>query len=292
MEIKIDIEKYHNAYLDYIKTLELPTTFKNQFANLLSSKDLGERKRIWNDLKINITDIPNVHKIANPFYLGYGTPSPKSKILFVGKELGFNILANPALLLHESINNLLQWEKVNEGAEKELDFNPVFPATDFLDSIKSNSGHTWRYYSKIIAAYLGRRVKEDGKSFAIASELKDSFFNHCFLTEYHFLPAPKDQKEENEQLRTNFLERDSFFKSFPIVIMSAKAYVDEDKVEEWFECTRKEEEYIKAKNDKNDIQIFRNDKQLIFRVSQLSGGNTWSNELMQKVGLKIKEHLD
>lgn len=108
----INIRDYREKYVEYIQNLELPNNFKKDITAILKDSNLIARKKKWDNLLPIIKDLPEFKKIANPYFLGYGNPNPKEgKILFVGKELGFDVYERPDLFYYESINNLVQWEK-------------------------------------------------------------------------------------------------------------------------------------------------------------------------------------
>ena len=48
--------------------------------------------------------------LANPFFTGYRNPAADT--LFLGTEKAFNMKEEPELFIHESVNSLLQWERI------------------------------------------------------------------------------------------------------------------------------------------------------------------------------------
>lgn len=296
--MKVDIALYQEKYREYIQGLNLPDDFKKQVIELLENKNLEKRKEIWDGINITLRELPNIHKIANPYFLGYGNPD--SDILFIGKELGFDIGNHPHLLLHESVNNLLHWKKIIEKEDliygqdengKDKVFDPTFPSPFFP---KKTSGHTWRLYSKVIAGYLGEDLKTKGNT--MFKEMKDrnnSFFKYCFLTEYHFLPISKNQNKSNSGRRIDFLENENFFKKFKVILITAKKYVSREVIEDWFDCKREEAKDLFVKKENTKVEVFRNAEQgqMILRLAQLSGSAGWSHEKLQKIGEMIQKHL-
>ena len=293
--MNIEIKDYKKKYLTYLKEMGIDNISTPSVSDILAIPDFEKRLKKWQNAKIKVKSIPNFKKLVHPFYIGYGNHK-KSDILFIGKELGFNLGSHPDLLFHESISNLCQWQAILKN--EKVDFDPRWP-TSYFKKLKSNSGHTWRLYSKIIAAYLGETdLKTVGKRMFLETKIKEnSFFDHCFTTEFNHAPSAKSEGKVSNQIRKDFLKSD-FFTAFKVIVFTAAAYLkDETELQELFSCERsKDEDLIKegSKNDKNRVRVFRNKerKQLILLTSQLSGSAGWGDTQMMQIGKLIRKHID
>lgn len=236
----INIQEYRKKYADFIQSLEVFDKLKGDILRILTEPNLAKRKDNWDNLVLKIKDLPNFKKIANPYFLGYGNPNKnESKILFVGKELGFDVHERPDLFYQESINNLIQWEKIFDKNDI-FRHNPRNPMSNFRGLSQKKGIHTWRNYSKLVALSLGESLEYGNELFKGNKE--KSIFDYCFMTEFHYIPAKEKQKEDNCQERIRFIEQEQFFKKFPIVIFTAKRYCEESQLEKIFNCQYKKGE--------------------------------------------------
>ncbi len=281
--------------------------FKN-LLDIINESEFKKRKEKWEKLKNNSEVSPH------PYYLGFGNPS--SEILFIGKEQAFNPNsqddAERDLLFDESINNLNHWksivdgkldrmegndidEKINNFAQK-YGFCPLFPLSNGRYNHKSlektfKGVHTWKFYEKLINECYG-----SGKDYNYdenTNSYTNSFFSKCFMTELNFNPSRKTGKfdyYEWEELRMPFLSN-SFFKSFKVVVFTAKSYIkgyENDVIENIFNA-REETKDITIGNKK--VDIYKSEKQTIILTHQLSGSAGWSNKSVEKLGELISTSL-
>lgn len=325
-------------YLSYIKDQPFEeTNQKGAIIQLASATDYSQRKAKWSQIDRNGSDN---WKMANPYYVGFGNPN--ADILFVGKEMAFTPntsggarkLHGFKLLFHESIMNYYHWRKIVASAKSGIkiddryikefannnkyDFCPMFPLADdafvhkYYDNEFSNvfsPGHTWRLYNKTVNCL-------NKTSCAYDRDLKlysDSFFSQCFMTELNYIPKENSAKLDPEalsQYRMKILKH-TFFKTFPVVIFTAKTHVaekEEETIKKIFCVERLDEEelsraveltgcnegysvFMNSRTNQHEIALDSNKKGLacpvsvyrskggeryVFGTWQLSGGNRWS----------------
>jgi len=245
----------NESYIDYAISKNVPA----EFVELLKSNDLLQRNSIWSKIQNQIK--PN--DFANPYFIGSGNPN--SNILIIGKELGFNS-ENLIQFYNESIQNVFHWEQVLAN-NYSIDFSPEKPYD--IKKIKLSSGHTWRKYDKLVRKLM---KAENDNDF--------SFLSHCFLTEYNFVPSPKSQGKANLiDVRKNLLEH-PFYKTFNIIINSARAY-DEGYMDKMFNVN-----WIKTErfqNSKRSFLLYENqqEQRKLILIDQLSGA--WSDDILNQI---------
>ena len=108
-----ELNEWSNQYQDSIKNekLKISKELRTDFVDLLKIKDLNgsdSRDNAWKTLRSKYKP-KELKKLANPYFIGYGNPSPNTdaKILFLGKEKAFDAKKESTLFLWESINNIL-----------------------------------------------------------------------------------------------------------------------------------------------------------------------------------------
>jgi len=292
-------------YKKCIEQVEFNTekiNLKTDFLDLLDLDDLADRNNKWNIIKSKYKPI-ELKKLANPYFIGYGNPNPKTdpKVLFLGKELGFEVNSRPDLLLHESINSILQWKNISEKKGL-LNFDPRFPQKSIL---KTDKRHTWAYCTKLLISLLNISDLSYPKSFLTHNDkdYNESFLSKCFLTEISYTPS-KEGKSLSIIRKAQFFEkRIAFLKKyilpkFQIIIIGASNYFDD------IQSNRKEQletlfgyiqECKSSHYEDRKILPFTHyitgENKNIYVTKQLSGGAGWSNEGLSGFGNRIKAFL-
>ncbi len=265
----------------------------------LAKKDLLSRESFLKEKLFKTIDSSKYKIFANPFFVGFGNPN--SDILVIGKEKAFPA-DNSDLLIKESINNYSQWKIIVDNNFFEMNqvelatrlgFNPLLPKSFHLG--KTKRVHTWSITSSIISQIFPERNLEVDES----NNLKKSFFNNCFLTELNHRPARYHEGSGLDPIRQEFL-KSPFFKSFPIVIFSAKSYLNgTDKTfEKLFETTqgsKREIELDRIGEEKDkvlSITKYSSLKQSIYVCNQLSGASGWTNTSLTNFASQIRNELN
>lgn len=275
---------------------------RTDFLALLDDPSLSGRTIKWKAILENASYADDLPKLANPFFIGYGNPSPQTryKVLFLGKELGFEINERKDLFFNESINSIIQWENIDEKKET-LNFNPQFPQRSIK---KADKRHTWAYCTKLLVNILDDQNLSYPKSFLEDEKYSHSFFSKCFMTEISYIPS-KEGKKLNTVRKAHFFDnRITFLKNyilpkFNIIIIGASKYFDDNqtKMEEQLHTLfGKVKECKLAHYEDRRILPFlhyitETDKH-IYITKQLSGGASWSNEGLNGFGKRIKAYFD
>lgn len=277
--MKIDFKQYQEEYVHYIENQELDSELKSSFLKILNEKDLNKRMELWINLKISLNQIKNLYKLANPFYLGFG--NPEADILFIGKEKAFNITNEPESFLNESVNNLAQWELINNEKDN-LRFNPKNPVEYYKEKynhkIKGNG--TWGFYKMLTQKIKSKENLED-----------DKLFENCFTTEINHIPSKKTKNERLISIRKEFLQKDDFFKSFKYVIIGAKGSVNNEDIKDIFGDNPIETNDFNVGNNKRssfNVDIFKYPQQRIILCNQLSGATGWNGPAIENLIKTIK----
>lgn len=208
----------------------------------------------------NLLDSLEKHPIANTSYIGTGNPN--AKILIIGKECAIDLQTDNGQRQYqrEIKNNLNLWlqnSKTNlqytdiqdwfTNIADEIKFNPLFPFYGQLfkkDRINKNgesnkgTNATWMNYQKLIDKIRGvSRTNDkliDFHKFTFISELNDVCFPKSPVTYNHEIA-------ESIKQRTNNLFNQSFFQSFPVVIVATgmyqRLYQDEIDLQKCFKVT-------------------------------------------------------
>lgn len=287
-------KNWEERYMSYISdNVKINEELKSSFIELLKAKDLKERYSLWNAIKINLVNIKEIQQLANPYYIGFGNPN--SDILFIGKEKAFDIMNSPELLLHESVNNTLQWELLAKSKKenKEIDslnfkeegdknrFNPRFPQLYHTGKIKSRN--TWGMYAGLVNQLIpGQTISKDGES-------DFNFFNHCFMTELNFKPSKYSKGYALSKIRKELLQ-DQFFKNFKYVIVGANAIITIEELKDLFQCDSTIRKVLleKGKEKGKTVSIIETANQKIILCNQLSGAAGWTTVAIKELVNQIK----
>lgn len=278
-------EKYIN-YIGENKKIK-DRVLQSNFIRLLKEESLNDRKKQWDDFKVNINSLKELPELANPFFIGFGNPN--AKILFIGKEKAFNITTSPDLLLQENVNNILHWELIAQGKDSTtFEFNPENPRSYHKDKIKSR--HTWGKYAKILAKLNDELILEE--LLKDASNSTQNIFDHCFLTEINHLPSQYSTGKKMISERKNFFKND-FYKGFDTVVIGAQSYLSQDDIQDIFDAELVEKDYILGEKGKIRItsitcDIYKSNSQFIVYCQQLSGASTWTNEALRNLCALIR----
>lgn len=204
-------------------------TYNNDFIELVNKASVKSDEFYKKEENINE---------ANPYYIGFGNPN--AKILFIGKEKGFD-QSNKYQLKTESIDNVQQWKFLVEN--KVLDTNYQFkielpnidkanfynPLQPYKGALKGKGqGQTWYYYNKLASLI---------NNYPFEKEISQLCSN-IFMTELNYQPSkisPGKKNLENElDLRVNFLKENIFYQNFKVIILAFGNYIEEDKIREMF----------------------------------------------------------
>lgn len=271
---------------------------RTDFLALLDDPTLSGRATKWKAILENASYADDLPKLANPFFIGYGSPDDRLPILFLGKEKAFNPTEKVDLFFKESINNIFQWERLSDETEKEkLSFNPRSPRSGYPD-LKKN--HTWAKYAFLLRYILN----DDSISFEHLEEDK-SFFSNCFLTEISYIPSKEGKTLAKVRKDPFFEKREKFLKhkvlpKFRVVIIGASNYFSKNNdtklkaeltslfgdIEECKTCYYEDRKilpffHFKTKTGDRDIYLTR----------QLSGAAGWSNDGLKAFAKRIKANL-
>ena len=223
------------------------------------------------------------------FYLGTGNPD--AKILIVGKELGFE---NQEQAEREVTNNIPQWEEnirknfsiedIKCYSETEV-YNPLFPYKGQIakkDNEKNNgTSVTWLNYQKL----------HDDIYCAKSKTKEINFHKDFFLTEINQPPSKsskeqdKDKRKESIECRKKFIHDSDFFQSFPITILTCKAYIS-DPQELFVNKLLGGEEVLKIARNPCKIYFSEDKKKIVILTRQLS--NSFKKELLEKISSEIQ----
>lgn len=282
--------KLQNKYCNFInEDKSLNIGVKHKFLDIIENKSDDSVLNIENKLKalkIEFNSIRDIHKLANPYYIGFGNPD--ASILFLGKEKGFDIIEHPDLFIKESINNILHWEYIIKEKNNidhkliysQLGFNPMFPRMHNYGVLKKN--HTWYYYSKIVA---GLKNLNPDIIFNETKDYKNSFFCNCFISEINYIPSKYSKGNKLNQKRRDLLQH-AFFRKFKRIIIAAKSYLQNDEIVDMFYLDNKGKEIEIAYYGKNKpitITKYENNAQIIIRCDQLSGARGWPKEAIKSI---------
>lgn len=285
-------EDYNKKYIKYLKN----DAFTGVLQKAFKAESLIECEEIIQNELISYLNKDQLKALANPFYVGFGNPN--SDILIIGKEKAF-YPNNTKLLIKESINNYSQWSKIlsNTLTEKNqneicetLGFNPQLPKSYHKGNFKRT--HTW----SIISIIIKNIYKDEILSLTETSSLEKSIFNKCFLTELNFIPAKYHEGSGLSDERKQFLNN-NFYKSFPIVIFSAKSYIKGkyNIIKELFNSAYIDTFSLDTIGDKRKreikIEMFQSNSQTIFISNQLSGASGWSNKALDAFASHISAYL-
>lgn len=253
----------NDCYIKYAIKQNAP----NEFIELLKTNNLKNREITWQKIK----DQVNPDLIANPYYIGFGNPN--SDILIIGKELGFDIQDNNQFF-NENIQNIYHWEQVLKNDFLSIPHfnNCLLP---YFGNIPNKEGHTWRKYNKLIKEILNKEADDNFK-----------FLEHCFLTEYNYIPSPTSKGRSILTGERKALLEHEFYKSFKIVINNARAY-DEGYMDKMFDVKWLKTDCLE--NSKRKYLLYENkkDNRKLIMIDQLSFA--WSNENLSQISKLLTE---
>lgn len=288
---------YDQQYLDTI-----PAEFREFFQQAFAQPSI---KKMLDFLSLRPKELTNekFHDLSNSFMLGVGNPN--SEILVVGKEQAFD-KTTVDLLIKENITNFRQWKEVAKNNWFETDpkelletigFNPLIPPVYHFRNHptgRTKGNHTWSKVCRVLkAAYPESTLTVDEQQ-----NRHRSLFNRCFFTELNHRPAKIHEGSGLAENRRKLLQ-EPFFRSFPIVIFTAKSYISGEP-KSFLEglygsplCDPKTIEL--GKKGKMEIPItitrYKSPHQTIYLCNQLSGSAGWTNVSLENFGLKIQEVL-
>jgi len=291
---------FDNDYLSYMEGLFGPIGCYGSLVHSFQALDLLSREVALKQTLFNFLPKNGYKDFANPFFIGFGNPN--SQILVIGKELAFQA-DNADLLIKESINNYRQWKIIvdnnlflpdQQTVASSIGFSPLLPKAFHTGATGLNS--TWGVTSKIIHG-----VYPDQKSSLLLNELQsidNSFFNKCFLSELNYFPSKKHEGTGLSSVRKPLLEH-AFFKSFPIVIFSAKSYLSGKSnatiISSMFNAKYQSTFALDKIGNKRpltlSVDIYKSSQQSIFVCNQLSGQAAWSTAALTEFSKLITERL-
>lgn len=238
--------KYNNAFI------ELVTQAKESSNNFYKSNDKTS---------------------PNPFYIGFGNPN--SKVLFIGKEKGFESTKEEQLLL-ESIKNPDEWffnisntiepSSTKFYKESTIDYNNVF--LPYEGPMKGQ--HTWNSYSSILSRIMNK------------SYSKNQFLSESFITEVNPAPSKTSQISRfTDQRRLDFLNHE-FYTNFPIIVLGCANYLSKKNIEHTFNVR-----FVCSKSEpRKKLEIYQNTSTILLNTRQLS--MDVSREYLDKVAAMTK----
>ncbi|HWA35783.1 MAG TPA: hypothetical protein VG737_16685 [Cyclobacteriaceae bacterium] len=286
---------YDEMYISQIQDSAHAKIIRVAFAesNLTSREEALEEKLFK-------TVHPSGYKtFANPFLVGLGNPN--SDILIVGKEHAYPS-DNSMLLMKESINNFRQWKVIGDNdlfqmATEELlsllGYNPLLPTS--YHSGKTSPTHTWSKTCSIVRqVYSQEKLIVDERG-----DINKSFFNRCFLTELNHRPAKTHEGSGLDAVERQQFLMSPFFRSFPVVIFSAKSYLNGSNaiLEKIFDIKQHSGQQIeldrKGSNKDKRVSITRysSAQQVVYVCDQLSGSSGWTNVSLTNFATAIRNDL-
>ncbi len=220
---------------------------------------------------------PEEKSEGNPYYIGFGNPN--AKILFIGKEKGFDIEKNLRQFEFESLLNPKEWKNyVNNSIG--INTNKYYESNNYINAFypylgKNKSGHTWSKYEKVLKNVYPEMTTEN-----------NNFFSYAFLTEVNFKPSKYSKiKSFQNKERIAFLKED-YFKSFDVIILACGKYLTTNQIEEIFDV-KIQNDNISAKHEL--LNIFKNKERILLNTRQLS--MAVSNEYLKNISTLIEEYL-
>lgn len=164
------------------------------------------------------SDLQNVLEFCEKekLYLGEGTPTPTAKILFIGKESGWNEKRwgeatpekIPIVSDENASHNLDCWRNHNGNLEQlKCDARKEWP-----------NSPTWRSYETLTKIITGQDIA------------KYDFLDYSFITELSQICMPKSNHLKDNNLTKESVEKrkklfkESFFQKFPVIIMACGHY--------------------------------------------------------------------
>ena len=225
------------------------------------------------------------------YYIGTGNPN--AKILIVGKELAIDP-RNSGQIETEINKNIEQWqENIKENFSSDnlkyysegRDNNPLFPykGQKRIRNKNKNGGtsNTWLNYQKL------------HDNIYCTKALEINFHKDFFLTEINQHPSQSSQEQDNNQrnesieCRKKFIHDSDFFQSFPITILTCKAYIAESQLQQLFiKGLTKGRAVLDEKGNHCTIYYSEDNSKAVIYTRQLS--NSLKKELLEKISSEIQ----
>ncbi|MCC5916724.1 MAG: hypothetical protein JJU02_05290 [Cryomorphaceae bacterium] len=199
-----------------------------------------------------------------------GTGNPNSKILFLGKELGFD--ENESQLQREVLNNISDWQKnINSNVNFEIaitqNYNPLIPYKGAVQK----SGHTWSKYQFLSNKIFGN---------------DSHFFSNVFVSEIGHKPSKYSKNQGLSQKRKELINEKSFFKDFEIILLACGNYLNPQDIIEIFSVN-----HLESKSQpRKKLEIYGNKNKLVINTRQLSMdvSNLYLTEIASEI-IQFKE---
>ena len=200
-----------------------------------------------------INDLRLLAQKYSTSFIGYGNPD--SDVLIIGNECAFT--PETTWDREKKFNQITYYDNAKswlEYVENPIDSSEIPDWKDTMEWDWENSftprfafkgqfyskaewvygatSQVWFTYQKLIDAYR-RITRSSGHNDNLGGYLKEpdclDFQDHCFITEFSDVPMeksnPSHKTEASVVSRINTLFKEAFFQSFPIVVISSRAYV-------------------------------------------------------------------
>lgn len=241
--------------------------YSKEFINLVN-KAFCESEKLTHEQKAE----------GNPYYIGFGNPN--AKILFVGKEKGFDKEKNLRQFEFESLLNPTEWKSYIDNSIG-INTNKHYESNNYINAFypyfgKNKAGHTWSKYEKILKNIYPDMTTEN-----------NNFFSYAFLTEVNFQPSKYSKiKAFKNQERIDFL-KEEYFKSFDVILLACGKYLNNSQIEEIFNVKLLD----RSKSEKHELlNVFKNENRILLNTRQLS--MAVSNEYLKNISAVINGHLN
>ena len=212
-------------------------------------------------------------KKPNPYFIGFGYP--ESDTIIFGKELGFNKVETSQLFF-ESINNPSEWHEIIKN-DKRFSNEIAYPNSGAYRNAfypydrEMPAGHTWSKYATLVRSMI--------------SELpifNNSFLTNVFISEVSHEPAKRSNGATRDKSERNNFIKQSFYQSFPKVILACGNYLSESSIEEIFN--------VKQVSDKSfpreKLVVYHGFHKILINTRQLS--NSCSNKYLERIAEELK----
>ena len=163
----------------------------------------------------------------NPFYIGFGNPDANLLIIGQEKAIDSNKDAGKRQMELESTCNPCQWMELMKNNITDIDYKfdkeAIFKNPRFPYDGKPLRGNTWNQYQQLVT-----------RLFPDMDKRPNSFLLEAFITELNHSVSPTKLGNERNPERVSFMSHD-FYKSFPMTIIAAGNYLEEDEIENQFD---------------------------------------------------------
>lgn len=242
-----------------------------------------------------------------------GLGNPNSKVLIIGKELGFEetkkfpvhalkhwTCPNPPddyykrLFVNEVLLNYYLWAVKVQGhnipPSKLCCFqDPEFPASFcHLYNLEKRGLHTWKLINKVF------EIKHNQQFPFTTNTLGQSFFQHCFLTELNLVPSSKSifvdgltrgriSKSDIDN-RFELLTNSLFYNEFETIVFGCHSYLNKyvenysHKIEVAYNVRK-----TNFSKTRNILELYTGHNKNVIITHQLSGSRTWSNDELNQL---------